>query len=317
MKWNRYQISTTTKACDLMVSMLSDCGIEGVEIQDHVPLTAQDTAKMFIDILPELPEDDGICQISFYLDADSDCDAVLSQVKDGIEELRIFTEVGAGTIEVSQTEDEDWANNWKEFFHSFYVEDLFIRPTWEKEEPDREVRSIISIDPGISFGTGKHETTQLVIKELLKALKPGDRMLDLGCGSGILSIVGLKLGASCVTGTDIDEDCITSSEENLAVNDLSEAPHRFITGNLITDQALQKEVMDESYDVVAANILADVIIPMAPFIPGCLKPGGTFICSGIIDFKEDEVVSAVKAAGLTITSIGHQGEWVSITAKKN
>ena len=316
MKWNRYQLTTTTASCDLVVSMLSDCGIEGVEIEDHVPLTEQDTAKMFIDILPELPEDKGICRISFYLDAESDTDTVIRRVREGLEELRDFTDIGSGQIEVTQTEDEDWANNWKEFFHSFYVDDIFIHPTWEKEEPDRPVRTVISIDPGISFGTGQHETTQLCIRALAHSLKKGDRVLDLGCGSGILSIVSLKLGASHVTGTDIDVDCITSSKENLAVNGLTDSDHRFLVGNLITDQTLQKQVMTEEYDIVVANILADVIVPMAPFVPGCLKEGGTFICSGIIDFKEQEVVDAVRNAGLAVTDVSHQGEWVSVTAVK-
>jgi ribosomal protein L11 methyltransferase len=316
MKWEKYRIKTTTQAEDFVSSMLADFGIAGVEIEDNTPLTEQETARMFIDIPPELPQDDGTSYLTFYLEADGSHEELLDRIRRELEDLREVTEIGDGTISVSQTEDQDWANNWKQFFHSFYVGDIFIRPTWEKEEPKQEARTVIEIDPGISFGTGKHETTQLCIRELDRYVRPDSRVLDLGCGSGILSIVALKLGAGHVHGTDIDEDCIRSTYDNFAVNHLTKEQGTFEVGNLITDRKLQQRLGQESYDIVVANILADVLIPMAPYLPACLKPQGILICSGIIDFKENAVKEAVEASGLSVVRVGHQGEWVSVTAVK-
>lgn len=316
MKWKKYTIETTTQAEDYISSMLSDLGVEGIEIEDNVPLEKADTAKMFIDILPELPPDEGIGYVSFYLDADQDHTEMINSVKSELEDLRMFVDIGKGSIQESETEDLDWMNNWKEFFHAFAIGDILIKPTWEELEPEDSDKILIEIDPGISFGTGKHETTQLCIKQLQKYMKENDEVLDLGCGSGILSIVSLKLGASHVCGTDIDEACIVSTEENFRVNGLSGNQGDFYVGNLIDDLALQEKTGTEKYDVAVANILADVIIPMAPAVPDRLKKGGIFITSGIIDFKEEPVKHALLEAGFEILEVGHQGEWVSITARK-
>lgn len=317
MKWNKYTIETTTAAEDFVSSMLSDLGIEGVEIEDNIQLSQNDTAKMFIDFLPELPPDEGIGKVSFYLDSEEDNTEILEQVKEGLEELRLFVEVGAGTITESETEDVDWINNWKEFFHAFTIDDILIKPTWEEVDEADKDKILIEIDPGVSFGTGKHETTQLCIRQLRKYMKDGDEVLDLGCGSGILSIISLKLGAGHVVGTDIDDACLTSTYENMEVNHLPKKLGMFYVGNLIDDVELQNAVGEEKYDIVVANILADVIIPMAPVVPARLKKGGIFITSGIINFKEDEVREAIAVTGLEILEITHQGEWVSITARKN
>ncbi len=319
MRWNKYTIETTTAAEDYMSAMLMDLGIMGVEIEDNVPLTKEEQADMFIDFLPELPPDDGVSHVSFYLEDDgADKRELLKQVKTALEELRGTVEVGSGLITSSQTEDLDWINNWKKYFRSFYIEDILIKPTWEQLKPEDADKFVIEIDPGISFGTGKHETTQLCIRQLLKLKKSGApfrRVLDVGCGSGILSIVARKLGAREVVGTDLDADCLISTRDNMAVNHLDEQSGTFYIGNLIDDTALQQKV-GTGYDIVVANILADVIIPMAPVIPGCLKEGGYFITSGIIDFKEADVRAAIEAAGLTVVEVNHQGEWVGITARK-
>ncbi len=319
MKWNKYTIETTTAAEDFMSSMLMELGIEGVEIEDKIPLSKQDQADMFIDFLPELPPDDGVSYVSFYLeDNGEDYTELLKQVKTELEELRKIVDVGTGVITSDQTEDLDWINNWKKFFSSFYIDDILIKPTWEElKEADKD-KFLIEIDPGVSFGTGKHETTQLCIRQLLKYI-PGTtpKVLDVGCGSGILSIVALKLGASEVVGTDLDADCMTSTRDNMQVNHLDLSKGTFYVGNLIDDTELQEKVGTECYDIVVANILADVIIPMAPVIPARLKKGGYFITSGIIDFKEDAVKEAIEKAGLTVVEINHQGEWVNITARKD
>lgn len=319
MKWKKYTIETTTEAEDFMAGMLMDLGIEGIEIEDNVPLSKEDQADMFIDFLPELPPDEGISHVSFYVEDDgSDQTELLKNVKLGLEELRSTVEVGSGVISSSETEDLDWINNWKKYFSSFTIEDILIKPTWEElKEEDRD-KFLIEIDPGISFGTGKHETTQLCIRQLLKYIRgTSPKVLDVGCGSGILSIVALKLGAREVVGTDLDVDCMISTRENMEVNHLDAALGTFYVGNLIDDEELQQKVGREEYEIVVANILADVIIPMAPVIPDRLKKGGYFITSGIIDFKEQEVVNAIEAAGLEVVEINHQGEWVNVTARKN
>lgn len=314
MKWEKYTIQTTTQAEDFISSMLADLGVEGVQIEDNIPLSAEDKEKMYIDILPELPPDDGKAQVSFFLEAGQEHGPLLEQIKEELEALRLFVEIGEGTIAQGETEDKDWINNWKQYFKAFTIENILIKPTWEPLPEYADGHILIEIDPGTSFGTGKHETTQLCIRQLCRHLKEGDRVLDVGCGSGILSLVCLKLGASHVTGTDIDPICIQASLDNRYLNRLPEENSRFLQGNLIEDSTLQEQVGQE-YDIVAANILADVIIPLTPVIPHHLKKGGIYITSGIIDFKEEAVKEAIQNAGLTILEVTRQGEWVSITAE--
>lgn len=326
MKWKKYTIETTTAAEDFLSGMLMELGIEGIEIENNVPLTKEDQADMFIDFLPELPPDEGQSRVSFYIEEDgSDQRPLLARVKTALERLRDTVDVGSAKITSSETEDLDWINNWKKYFTSFSVGDIFIRPTWEDTKPEREDQALIEIDPGISFGTGKHETTQLCIRQLQKYIRGSEdfrpawkapRVLDVGCGSGILSIAALKLGASAVAGTDLDRDCMTSTRDNLTVNGIPGDVGEFYVGNLIDDTELQQKLGEEPFEIVVANILADVIIPMAPVFPMLMKEGGVLITSGIIDFKEDEVREAIAAAGLKLLEVNHQGEWVSVTAGK-
>ncbi len=328
MKWKQYTIETTTVAEDYISMALAELGIDGVQIEDNIPLSKEDQADMFIDFLPELPPDDGTSRVSFFIEEDgSDHTKLLVQVKEALEELRAIVEIGSGRITASETEDLDWINNWKKYFTSFCIDDILIKPTWEEQKEEDQDKILIEIDPGISFGTGKHETTQLCIRQLQKYIRSakdaaekhqteGPRVLDVGCGSGILSIVALKLGAASVVGTDLDADCLTSTHDNMEVNHLAPKLGTFYLGNLIDDEALQEKVGTEEYDIVVANILADVIIPMAPVIPARLKHGGYFITSGIIDFKEEEVREAIARTGMEIVEINRQGEWVNITARR-
>ncbi|MDD3795660.1 MAG: 50S ribosomal protein L11 methyltransferase [Lachnospiraceae bacterium] len=316
MRWNKFRLKTLSEVEDIVISTLADAGVEGVEIEDKVPLTEQDKQQMFVDILPEGPADDGIAYLNFYLEEDADKEEILKRVREELEELRNFMEIGECTIEESQTEDKDWINNWKEFFHQFYVDDILIIPSWEKMKPEDADKMVIHIDPGTAFGTGMHETTQLCMRQLKKYVTSETEILDVGTGSGILSIVALKLGAKHAVGTDLDPCAISATKENLEVNDIPAGDMEVMIGNIIDDPAVQKRVGYEKYDIVAANILADVLVPLTPVILHQMKKGGIYITSGIIDEKENEVVSAVKAAGLEVVEVTHQGEWVSVTARK-
>lgn len=260
MKWRKFTIQTTCEAVDLVSSMLDDLGIEGIEIEDNVPLTEQETKGMFIDILPELPPDDGTARVSYYLEMDADAEGILAQVREGLEELRMFVDVGSGEISRSETEDLDWMNNWKQFFKPFTIDHILIKPTWEEIPEEHKDKLLVEIDPGTAFGTGSHETTQLCIRQLQKYLKPGDRVLDVGTGSGILGITAIKLGAGSAFGTDLDENAVEAAKENVAVNHIPAEQFPIITGNIIDDEAVQREAGLSCYDIVVANILAPVII---------------------------------------------------------
>ena len=318
MNWIKYSINTTTDAEDYVSAMLMELDIVSVEIENNVPVSGEKQGGEFKELQPDLPEDDGSSKVCFYLGEDEDHESKISEVKAALSELKKTMDIGLGTIDTSITKQEDWINNWKQFFKSFYIDDILIKPTWEEiTEADKD-RIVIEIDPGVSFGTGKHETTQLCIRQLKKYLRKQDEILDIGCGSGILSIIANKLldGKCHLVGTDIDEDCIASTYENFAVNNIPNDAGDFYVGNLTEDKALQDKVGYGKYDIVVANILADIIIGMAPAIYPTLKEGGIFISSGIINFKEDEVKQALEEVGLTIVEINHQGEWVNITARK-
>ena len=317
MKWKKYTLTTTTDAVDLISSSFNEIGIEGIEIEDHIPLTEKETKGMFIDILPELPPDDGVAKVSFYLDEASNTEDMLLRVREALEELRLFTDLGSCAIEESETEDKDWINNWKQYFKPFTVDDILIKPTWEELPSEHKDKLLIQIDPGTAFGTGKHETTQLCIRQLKKYVKPGDQVLDLGTGSGILGITAIKLGAGRVFGTDLDENAITAVLENVEVNGI--LPERFEVrqGNIIDDRKIQDAAGYGCYDIAVANILADVILLLQGEVPVHLKPGGVFISSGIIDKKEKAVTDAILANdAFELLETVRQGEWVSITARK-
>ena len=317
MRWNKFRLKTTTEAEDLVSSMLMDLGIEGVEIEDKVPLTQADKEQMFVDILPQIERDDGIAYLSFYLEEDVDKEEMLAKVRNEFEAMRAYANVGEGTIEESQTEDLDWVNNWKQYFHQFYVDDILIIPSWEEVKPEDEDKMIIHIAPGTAFGTGMHETTQLCIRQLKKHVTKETRILDVGCGSGILGMLALKFGAAYSVGTDLDPCAIDATYENMEVNGITRDQYEVMIGNIIDDKEVQDKVGYDKYDIVVANILADVLVPLTPVILNQLKKGGVYITSGIIDDKEDTVVEAVKAAGLEVLEVTYQGEWVSVTARKN
>ncbi len=327
MKWVKFRIKTVTEAEDIIISTLYDLGLEGAQIEDKVPLTAMEKEQMFVDILPDGPEDDGIAYLSFFVEEKEDgslevagekttTEAVLADVKRELEDLRQFMDIGEASVVVDETEDIDWINNWKQYFKQFYVDDILIIPSWEEVKPEDRDKMIIHIDPGTAFGTGMHETTQLCIRQLKKYVTKDTELLDVGTGSGILSIIALKLGARHAVGTDLDPCAVPAVEENKEVNGIPVEAFDMMIGNIIDDKEVQDRVGYEKYDIVTANILADVLVPLTPVIVHQMKPGAVYITSGILDVKEDVVKEAVVAAGLEVVEVTHQGEWVSVTARK-
>lgn len=316
MKWSKFRLQTTTEAEDIVSSMLADLGVEGVEIEDKIPLTEREKEQMFVDILPVTGKDDGVAYISFYLEEGADKETVLENVRKELSEMGQFVDLGTCKIEESETEDVDWVNNWKKYFHQFYVDDILIIPSWEDVKPEDKEKMIIHIDPGTAFGTGMHETTQLCIRQLKKYVKKEDEILDVGCGSGILGMLALKFGAGHSVGTDLDPCAIDATHENMAVNGIDKEQYEVLIGNIIDDKQVQDEVGYEKYDIVVANILADVLVLLTPVVVHQMKPGAVYITSGIIDNKEETVKEAVKNAGLELLDVTYQGEWVCVTARK-
>lgn len=331
MKWTKFKIETVTEAEDIIISALYDIGLEGAMVEDKIPLTDEEKAGMFVDIPPEPGEDDGIAMLSFFVEQNDegklivsgeerDIPSLMGSIGAVLTGLREHCNIGSGTIYVEETEDIDWINNWKEFFHQFTINDLLIIPSWEEPSAQSLERcdKTLRIDPGTAFGTGAHETTSLVIRQLQEHIKPGDEILDLGTGSGILSIVALKYGAKKAIGTDLDDNCVEAIEQNLNANSIPPDKMLLILGNVIDDPELRGLLGygEPRYEIITANILAEVLLDINPFIPGFLKEGGTYITSGILTEKEDKVKASIEAAGLVVTGITRDGEWSCITAKK-
>ena len=303
MKWKKFRIKTVTEAEDIIISTLYDLGLEGAQIEDSVPLTAWEKEQMFVDIMPDAPEDDGIAYLNFFVEEDEEGrlivngevkqeEKILEEVKEELESLRMF------------------------YFKQFYIDDILVIPSWETVSKEDRGKMILHIDPGTAFGTGMHETTQLCIRQLKKYVTPTTRILDVGTGSGILSIIALMLGAEHAVGTDLDPCAVPAVEENKEANGIAPEKFELMIGNIIDDKEVQDAVGYEAYDLVVANILAGVLVPLTPVIVDQLKPGGLYITSGILDVKEAEVRQAVENAGMTVLEVTRQGEWVSITARK-
>ena len=318
MKWTRIRIKTITDAEDIIISELYDLGLEGAQIEDKIPLSAWEKEQMFVDIPPQAEEDDGIAYLSFFVEEDSDIDVdeMIEQVKAALEEMRNWCDIGEGSITVDETEDLDWINNWKKYFHQFYIDDLLVIPSWEEVREEDKDKMILHIDPGTAFGTGMHETTQLCIRQLKKHITPQTKLLDVGTGSGILAILALMFGAESAVGTDLDPCAVEAVKENMESNHIPQDKFEMMIGNIITEKEVQDKVGYECYDIVVANILADVLVPLTPVIVNQMKKGGIYITSGIIDDKEEVVKEAVVAAGLEVLEVTYQGEWVSITARR-
>ena len=316
MKWNKYRLATTTEAVDLISYTLAEMGIEGIEIEDKVPLSEEDKKRMFIDLLPDLEEDDGKAYVSFYIEPEKDHDSTLEEVLAAVRELADFVDIGEATIEKSQTEDIDWMNNWKKYWKPFKVDEhIIIKPTWETVEDVPEDTLVVELDPGTAFGTGTHHTTRLCITQLKKYMQPGQSVLDVGCGSGILSIIALLLGAKEASATDVDVHAVEAALENAGVNGIQSDVYTVLTGDVISDEDFRYTVGEHKFDMVLANIFAEIIIPLSGVVKEMMKPGALFITSGIIDEREEDVRKALTENGFEIMEVTHSGGWVSFTAK--
>ncbi len=327
MKWMKFRIKTVVEAEDIIISELYDRGLEGAQIEDKVPLSPLEKEQMFVDILPESEENDGVAYLSFFVEEkeggllcsdgkETDRESVLERIEEALEDVRLFMDIGEGTVTVSETEDIDWINNWKQYFHQFYIDDLLVIPSWEEVKEEDRDKKILHIDPGTAFGTGMHETTRLCIRQIREHLTADTRLLDVGTGSGILSILALMYGAKYALGTDLDPCAVEAVAQNREANGICERDFDLLIGNIITDEEVQRRVGYECYDIVVANILADVLVPLTPVIVPCLKPGGIYITSGIIEGKEDLVARTCEEAGLSVLEVKALGEWRSVTAKK-
>lgn len=338
MKWLKYRLETTTEATDLIIDMLAELGIYGVEVIDKVPLTEAEKKQMYVDILPESEPNDGSAELVFYLsdgapDESSSAfynsgtgiedmaafysDELIEKIREGLEEVANFVDVGSGAIYISETDEADWANKWKDYFHTFRIGDnIVVTPTWEEPSDVRDEDVVIKLDPGVAFGTGTHETTRLCVEALQKYVKRDDDILDVGCGSAILTIAALKLGAKWAYAMDIDPVAVKSAKENLEINDITEDMARLETGNLLEDEELCKELYKTQYDIVVANILAPVLVPLTPIITPALKEGGYYVCSGIVKELADDVIRAIQDAGLRLVSNTCDNDWVCLVARK-
>ncbi|MCH5344205.1 MAG: 50S ribosomal protein L11 methyltransferase [Acetatifactor sp.] len=327
MKWVKFRLKTVTDAEDIIISTLYDIGLEGAQIEDKIPLTALEKEQMFVDILPDGPENDGIAYLSFFVEEAEDGslkvqeeivdrETLLERIEQELEGLRLFCDIGEGTITVDETEDIDWINNWKQYFHQFTIDDILVIPSWEEMLPEDSGKMVLHIDPGTAFGTGMHETTQLCIRQLRKYVTSETELLDVGTGSGILAILSLMFGARHAVGIDLDSCAVEAVQQNCKANNIDPDKFQMMIGNIITEREIQDKIGYGCYDIVVANILADVLVPLTPVILNQLKPGGIYITSGIINDKEQTVVDAVKAAGMEVLDVAYQGEWVSVTARK-
>lgn len=336
MKYTQYTIKTTTKDADLVSVLLMDVGICDVQIENNVQLTDEELNQMYADFKKELPEDDGSCDVIFYREEETfeEGKAFQEELNNLLKDAPEIFGIDPVSFTCKDTDSADWENNWKEYFKPFRVDQILIAPTWEaipdstdvlenkggKNQPEElsEPDIIIRIDPGMAFGTGTHETTRLCLRGLIQYIKKGDKVLDLGCGSGILGIGSIKLGAASVTSVDIDEQAVKVAIENYEVNQVPSTQSTFYIGNVVSDEELKKKILQNgTYDVVAVNILAEVIAQMLPTLDQYLKTGGILLMSGILQEKEELIRSGVAAnPSLELIDVVVDGDWIRVTARK-
>lgn len=308
MEWHEITINTRHEAVELVAAMLYDIGVKGVEIVDNF-LTQEERDQLICDYFEEhLTVATEQVQVKCYFSFEEDLQVKMQEIQVGLKKLESVIDIGAGTIESQVTKEEDWANNWKQYYKPFRIgKNILIKPTWELVE-DLSIHDIvIEIDPGMAFGSGTHETTSMCALLLQKYLKQGQDVMDVGCGSGILSIIAGKLGAQRIEAIDLDPAAVKVAKENVSLNELEEkiSVHQ---GNLL-------EHTEDPVDLVVANIVADIVILLTDDITRVLKPGGLFIASGIIGSRQQEVADKIQASGFEIIEVMEDKDWIAITSR--
>ena len=319
MQWIEVTVHTASGAIDLVADRLTVLGFDSFIIDDAADFQKfLDNNRQYWDYVDEAlaKKMQGVSQIRLYL---ADGPAAMEQIAWLKEQLALLrrqnpsVEFGSLEVKLENVKDEDWENNWKQYYKPLAIgEKLLVVPEWlHPENPEGRIE--VLLDPGMIFGTGAHASTQMCMVELEHAIQGGERVLDLGSGSGILSITALLLGADHATGVDIDPKAEDIARQNAAINHLYESRFTAVTGDVIADKAMM-ERLGTGYDVVLANIVADVIIPLAPVVPHFLKPDSVFICSGILDTRLEEVQTALEQAGMQILVAHQQDDWCQISA---
>lgn len=316
MKWLEISVYTTDNGLDGVCAALSGVGLDQVSIEEshERAMAFLNERAVYWDFAdPKTVGVDEPCVKAYVADV-PESEAVVADAKRAVERLRSLSgdaDMGSLAVVVTRVDDEDWKNNWKQYYRPLSIgKRLYVSPCWI-EDPAPEERVTLRLDPGVAFGTGSHHTTRMCLELLEQCVTPGDEMLDLGCGSGILSVASVLLGAKSAVAVDIDPVAEHVALENAAMNGVDGARYRVLIGDVLTDETLKKNILRQ-YDVVAANIVAGVIIALAPFARTCCKPGAPFIVSGIIDEREEEVKQAVQNAGFAVTQVLRSGGWVAM-----
>ncbi|MDR2546017.1 MAG: 50S ribosomal protein L11 methyltransferase [Lachnospiraceae bacterium] len=328
MKWLKIKIKTHTTVTEMIVMTLAEIGFEGAQIEDNQPISAADLERMFADIVPDMPDDDGVAYVSVFavitdsgkaelLGTELDVSILVEQIEAKLAELSAFIDIGGGDIIVSETADIDWRDNWKSYFTPFAVDDILIVPSWEESIPTEAATHVLRIDPGAVFGTGQHETTKICIRELRKHLRRGDHVLDIGCGSGILSITALLLGADYVLAVDIDEHAAEAVQHNSKANAIASEKLDVVIGNILVADESCLIAKEKQFDIVVANIITGTLVELTAIVHEYMKNGAVFITSGIIndELQVEQVLIAMKAAGMTIVDVVRDSDWVGVTAR--
>lgn len=317
MNWLQVAIETTADGIDAVCNALSEVGIVGFEIEDKDDFNSflEDNRQSWDYVDEELyNEKQGPTKVKIYIEEDEKAAEKLASVKNALESVRC-EKYGSLEIKIENLAQEDWENNWRQYFKPLYVGDnIVIKPHWEEVE-DADGKLIFEIDPGMTFGSGQHETTRMCVEALEKCVHKGDRLADLGCGSGILSVIALLLGAERAYAVDIDPNCEKIAYENAALNNVGRDVYTVECGNVLTDTKLCEKLASEKYDIVVANIVADVIIPLAEKVRLFMKEDARFICSGIIDFRRDDVKEALEKNGFEILEEKHDGDWYAFVCR--
>ena len=319
MDWLELKLDTSPAGIEPVTELLEDHGVTGVIIDDEGDFKDfLENNRQYWDYVDEnlYKEKHGLCRVTFYLSNDPAGYNTLAQVRIAMAALKAaHPEYAPMLLSLENVQDADWETNWQKYYKPMEIgERLLVVPQWEKAEVPGRIPLILN--PGLTFGTGSHATTRLCLTALDAHIRGGEKVLDLGCGSGILSIAALLLGAGHAFACDIDDKCVDVAYENAALNGIGKDRCRFLAGNVLADQSLVNELAQEKADLVLANIVADVIIPLAPVVPRLLKEDGVFLCSGIIDTRGDEVAAALEAAGLHVIRRREKTGWIALEAKQ-